>query len=83
MQIWTMFNQPLPFVMHLCPQPYALLSGNALPYPPLCLPSFMNDPNDLDSRVLPLLVGIECHALKRLLITQSVSYMYEYMNRIP
>ena len=34
---------PLPSVKHLCPTPYALLLQNALPPPPLCVTSFMND----------------------------------------
>ena len=39
MQIWTIVN-PLPCsVTHLCPD-----VKNALPPPPLCMTSFMNDP---------------------------------------
>ena len=38
-QIWTIFNpSPPPFVTHLSPRPYTLLSQNEIPpLPPLCV----------------------------------------------
>ena len=33
------FKKTSPFVRHVCPRPYALLSQNALPPPPLCVTS--------------------------------------------
>ena len=81
-QIWPNFYpHPLPPLSHtMCLGPYALLSQNALPPPPLCVTSFIDDPllvaEHMQKLILKMAVTAMLYSRKVQLVNSLIANRY-------